>query len=212
VPSPPDQTAKVLRAWEKTAASYDKQIAFFEKIQFGGGREWLGARAQGRVLEVAIGTGLNLPYYPADAVITGIELSPAMLAIAKQRAANLGRDVDLHTGDAEHLPFDGAAFDTVVCALSLCTIPGTAAAIGEMARVLVPGGLLLLLLDHIGSTWPPIYAAQWLLERLTIRAAGEHFTRQQLPLVRAAGFEIVEVERLKAGTVERVLARKPVTD
>jgi arginase family enzyme len=47
-----------------------------------------------------------------------------------------------------------------------------------------------LLLDHIGSTWPPIYAAQWLLERLTIRVAGEHFTRRQLPLVKAAGLEI----------------------
>jgi ubiquinone/menaquinone biosynthesis C-methylase UbiE len=206
-----EQTAKVLRAWEKTAPSYDKQIAFFEKIQFGGGREWLGARAQGRVLEVAIGTGLNLPHYPVDATVTGIELSPAMLAIAKQRAADLGRDVDLHTGDAEALPYDEAAFDTVVCALSLCTIPDPAAAIGEMKRVLVPGGRLLLL-DHIGSTWPPIYAAQWLLERLTIRAAGEHFTRRQRPLVLAAGFEIVEVERLKAGAIERILARKPVTE
>jgi ubiquinone/menaquinone biosynthesis C-methylase UbiE len=206
-----DQTAKVLRAWEKTAPSYDKQIAFFEKIQFSGGREWLGARAQGRTLEVAIGTGLNLPHYPADATVTGIELSPAMLAIAQRRAADLGRDVDLHTGDAEALPFDEAAFDTVVCALSLCTIPDPAAAIGEMKRVLVPGGRLLLL-DHIGSTWPPIYAAQWLLERVTIRAAGEHFTRRQLPLVTAAGFEIVEVERLKAGTVERILARKPATE
>jgi len=211
VSTAPDQTAKVLRAWEKTAAGYDKQIAFFEKIWFGGGREWLGARAEGRVLEVAIGTGLNLPQYPADATVTGIELSPAMLAIAKQRAAGLGRDVGLHTGDAEALPFDEAAFDTVVCALSLCTIPDPAAAIGEMNRVLVPGGRLLLL-DHVASTWPPIYAAQWLLEWLTIRAAGEHFTRRQLPLVRAAGFEIVEVERLKAGTVERVLARKPVTE
>jgi ubiquinone/menaquinone biosynthesis C-methylase UbiE len=206
-----DQTAKVLRVWEKTAPSYDKQIAFFEKIQFSGGREWLGARAQGRILEVAIGTGLNLPHYRADATVTGIELSPAMLAMARQRAADLGIDVDLHTGDAEALPFDEAAFDTVVCALSLCTIPDRAAAIGEMKRVLVPGGRLLLL-DHVGSTWPPIYAAQWLLERLTIRAAGEHFTRRQLPLVQAAGFEIVAVERLKAGTVERILARNPVTE
>jgi ubiquinone/menaquinone biosynthesis C-methylase UbiE len=207
----PDETAKVLRVWEKSAPGYDKQIAFFEKIWFGGGRQWLGARAQGRVLEVATGTGLNLPHYPADATVTGIELSPAMLAIAKQRAADLGRDVDLHTGDAEALPFDDAAFDTVVCALSLCTIPDPAAAIGEMNRVLVPGGRVLLL-DHIGSTWPPIYAAQWLLERLTIRAAGEHFTRRQLPLVRAAGFDIIEAQRLKAGTIERVLARKPVTE
>jgi ubiquinone/menaquinone biosynthesis C-methylase UbiE len=206
-----DETAKVLRAWEKSAPGYDKQIAFFERIWFGGARQWLGARAQGRVLEVAIGTGLNLPHYPADTVITGIELSPAMLAIAQQRAADLGRDADLHTGDAQALPFDDASFDTVLCALSLCTIPDPAAAIDQMMRVLVPGGRLLLV-DHVGSSWPPVRAAQWLLERLTIRAAGEHFTRRQLPLVRAAGFDIVEVERLKAGSIERVHARKPVVD
>ena len=85
---------------------------------------------------------------------------------------------------------------------------GIAAAIGEMNRVLVPGGRLLLL-DHIGSNQPPVYATQWLLEQITIRAAGEHFTRRQLPLVRAAGFQVVETERLKAGTVERIHAVKP---
>jgi ubiquinone/menaquinone biosynthesis C-methylase UbiE len=201
-------TARQKRVWDKTAPSYDKQIAFFEKIWFAGGREWLGQRAHGRILEVAIGTGRNLPFYPADVRITGIELSPAMLAIARERAADLGRHVDLREGDAEHLPFDDASFDTVVCAFSLCTIPNPAAAIGEMKRVLVPGGALLLV-DHIASSWPPIHAAQWLVERITIRAAGEHFTRRQLPLVQAAGFQIDETERLKAGTVERIFARKP---
>jgi ubiquinone/menaquinone biosynthesis C-methylase UbiE len=210
VSTPQEQTAKVLRAWEKSAPGYDQQIALFEKIWFGGGREWLTARAQGRVLEVAIGTGRNLPLYPAGTAITGIELSPAMLAIARQRAAGLGIEADLRTGDAQALPFDDQTFDTVVCALSLCTIPDPATAIAEMRRVLVPGGRLLLL-DHIASSWPPIRAAQWLLERATIRAAGEHFTRRQLPLVRAAGFDLVEVERRKAGSVERVHARKPAT-
>jgi ubiquinone/menaquinone biosynthesis C-methylase UbiE len=200
--------ARQKRVWDKSAPSYDKQIAFFEKIWFGGGREWLGQRAQGRVLEVAVGTGRDLPHYPADVIVTGIELSPAMLALARQRAAGLGRDVDLREGDAEHLPCGDASFDTVACALSLCTIPDPATAIGEMKRVLVPGGRLLLL-DHIASTWPPIHAAQWLLERFTIRAAGEHFTRRQLPLVRAAGFRVVETERLKAGSVERIHAVKP---
>lgn len=203
-------TARQKRVWDKNAPSYDRQIAFLERIQFHGGREWLGDRARGQVLEVAIGTGLNLPHYPTDTTITGIELSPAMLAIARRRAADLGRSADLREGDAQHLPFDDASFDTVVCALSLCSIPDPVAAIDEMRRVLVPEGRLLLL-DHIGSTWPPIYAAQWLLERLTIRVAGEHFTRRQLPLVKAAGFQVVEAERLKAGTVERVFARKPAT-
>jgi ubiquinone/menaquinone biosynthesis C-methylase UbiE len=201
-------TAQQKRIWDKTAPGYDRQIAFFEKVQFAGGREWLGERARGRVLEVAIGTGRNLPHYPADATITGIELSPAMLAIARQRATGLGRDADLREGDAEHLPFDEASFDTVVCALSLCTIPSPVTAVSEMRRVLGPGGRLLLL-DHIGSIWPPVYAAQWLAERFTIRTAGEHFTRRQLPLVKAAGFRIVETERLKAGTVERIHAVKP---
>jgi ubiquinone/menaquinone biosynthesis C-methylase UbiE len=196
------------RAWDKSAPSYDKRIAFFEKIQFGGGREWIGSRAHGRVLEVAIGTGRNLQHYPAETTVTGIELSPAMLAIARQRAADLGRDVDLHEGDAEHLPARDASFDTVVCALGLCTIPDPAAAIGEMKRVLVPGGRLLLL-DHIRSTWLPIHAAQWLVERITIPWEGEHFTRRQLPLVLAAGFQLAESERLKAGTVERIHAVKP---
>jgi ubiquinone/menaquinone biosynthesis C-methylase UbiE len=205
-----DPTAKAVRVWEQMAARYDRDIRFWERIQFTGGREWIGARVQGRVLEVAIGTGRNLEHYPADVTVTGVELSPAMLAIARQHATDLGRDVDLHEGDAQSLPFQTDSFDTVVCTLSLCTIPEPASAIAEMKRVLRPTGRLLLL-DHIGSTWPPIFAAQWLVERFTIRAAGEHMTRRQLPLVRAAGFLIEEAERLKAGTVERVAARKPAT-
>jgi hypothetical protein len=77
-----------------------------------------------------------------------------------------------------------------------------------MARVLVPGGTLLLL-DHVGSSWPPVWLVQWLLERVTILTAGEHFTRRQLPVVRAAGLDVVETERLKAGTIERIRALKP---
>ncbi len=203
-----DETAKVLRAWEKSAPTYDRQMARFEKALLPGGREWLGERVTGRVLEVAVGTGRNLPHYPGGTTLTGIELSPSMLALAQQRAAELGVDAVLQVGDAQQLPFGDGTFDSVVCALSLCTIPDPAAAIREMHRVLVPGGRLLLL-DHVVSTWPPIRAAQWLLEQVTGRLAGEYFTRRPLPLVQAAGFDVVEVQRLKAGCVERVHACKP---
>lgn len=201
-------TAKQRRVWDTAAPGYDRQIAFFERIWFGGGREWLADRARGRVLEVAIGTGLSLAHYPADVAVTGVDLSPEMLAQARDRAAELGRDVELLEGDAERLPVDDASYDTVVCALGLCSIPDPARAIGEMRRVLVPGGRLLLL-DHVESSAAPLRGLQWLVERVTIRFAGEHFTRRQLPLVRRAGFDVVEVARLKAGTVERVHAVKP---
>lgn len=201
-------TAKQRRVWDRSAPAYDRQMVFVDRYLLGGGRTWLTERARGRVLEVGIGTGLTLPHYPAEVTLTGVELSPGMLDRARARAALLGREAELLEGDAAHLPAADHSCDTVVCALSLCTIPDPAGALAEMHRVLVPGGRLLLL-DHVGSRWPPVYAAQWLVERVTIRIAGEHFTRRQLPLVKEAGFDVVEVERLKAGIVERVHATKP---
>ncbi|MBB2943481.1 ubiquinone/menaquinone biosynthesis C-methylase UbiE [Actinoplanes lutulentus] len=198
-----DETAKARRVWDKAAPGYDRQIEFLERHWFTGGREWIGARATGRILDVGVGTGRNLPFYPAGTTVTGIDLSPEMLAVARRQAR---RPVELHEGDAENLPFADASFDTVVCALSLCTIPRPRAALAEARRVLAGGGRLLLV-DHIASSWPPVRAGQWLLERITVPTAGEHFTRRQLPLVEQAGFTIVEVQRLKAGTIERVHAR-----
>jgi ubiquinone/menaquinone biosynthesis C-methylase UbiE len=206
-PVPEDPKARARRVWDEFAPRYDKSMRFFERVQFGGGREWVCSRAVGEVLEVAVGTGLNLPFYPAQVRLTGVDLSPAMLAVARQRGADLGRAVDLREADAQALPFPDAHFDTVVCTLSLCTVPDERAAIGEMWRVLRPGGRLLLL-DHIGSRWWPVWAVQRLVEVFTARS-GEYQTRRPLPLVRAAGFEVTESQRLKIGTVERVAARKP---
>jgi ubiquinone/menaquinone biosynthesis C-methylase UbiE len=203
-----EMTTKVRNVWESQAAGYDKQIRFWERIQFADGRQWACSRASGSVLEVGAGTGRNFAFYPQGVTLTGVDLSPAMLAIARQRAEDLGLAADLREADAEALPFSNASFDTVVCTLCLCTIPDDRAAIGEMWRVLRPGGRLLLL-DHIGSHLWPIRLGQRLVETLTIRLAGEHMTRRPFPLVEAAGFTVEERQRLKAGTVERLAARKP---
>ena len=200
-------TAKSRRVWDAMAPGYDKQISLFERIQFGGGREWVCSRASGSTLEVAIGTGRNLAFYPPDARVTGIDLSPAMLDIARGRADELGVEAALVEGDAENLPFPDARFDTVVCTLSLCTIPDHAKAIAEMARVLKPGGTLLLL-DHIGSRWWPVWAGQRVIELLTARA-GEYQTRRPLPMLADPGLQVTESQQLKLGTVERVAAVKP---
>ena len=198
-------TQKQRRVWDEYADSYDRQIRLLERLAFAGCREWLGELSRGRVLEVAVGTGRSLPFYPDGVRLTGVDLSPRMLARARRRGAELGLDVELREADAEQLPFADDSFDTVVCALSLCNIPDRERAVSQMRRVLAPSGSLLLL-DHVASTWPPVRAAQWLVERVTIRTAGEHFTRRSLPLVEAAGFTVVERERLKAGTVELVHA------
>ncbi|MFF1635251.1 class I SAM-dependent methyltransferase [Leifsonia sp. NPDC058248] len=201
-------TQRQRRAWRKLASTYDQKMDRTERRLLAGTREWIGRRASGRVLEVAIGTGRNLSHYDRGVSVTGVDLSPEMLAIARRRAAELGRAVELLEGDAEALPFDDASFDTIVCALALCSIPRAGTAVREMARVVRPGGSVLLV-DHIGSTWPPIYAGQWLIERFTIATEGEHLTRRHVNEARSAGLQIVERERLQAGMVERIRATRP---
>jgi ubiquinone/menaquinone biosynthesis C-methylase UbiE len=135
-----DANERTRRLWERYASRYDRQIARSERLLFPDGRAWACSQASGDVLEVAVGTGLNLPYYPEGIAFTGVDLSAAMLAIARDRARSLGIDADLREASADALPFDGARFDTVVCTVSLCNIPGDRAAIAEMYRVLRPAG------------------------------------------------------------------------
>lgn len=196
------------RYWDKHSASYDKQMRFFDRVLFADSRTWVCSQATGNTLEVAIGTGLNLPLYPGEAQLTGIDLSPAMLGIARRRAEQLGRAVDLRQADALALPFPDASFDSVVCTFSLCAIPDDRRAVSEMNRVLRPGGILLLA-DHIaGATWP-VRGIQRILEAFTVPLQGEHYLRRPLRHVQAEGFSIDRRERFKLGLTERLAARKP---
>ncbi|MFK4547133.1 ubiquinone/menaquinone biosynthesis C-methylase UbiE [Streptomyces tendae] len=209
MPAASDTDERLRRYWDRHARSYDRQMSFFDRTLFGESRRWICSRAGGRVLEVAVGTGLNLPLYPADVELTGLEWSPAMLDIARRRADGLGRTATLREGDAQEMRFDDASFDTVVATLSLCAIPDEKRAVAEMVRVLRPGGRLLLLDHVIASAWPA-RALQRLLELVTVPLGGEHFRRRPLRHVEAAGLQIEERDRFKLGIVERIAARKPV--
>jgi ubiquinone/menaquinone biosynthesis C-methylase UbiE len=200
---------KVRRSWAKQAPRYDKQIGFFERRLFGRThRPWACSRASGKTLEVAVGTALNLPYYPDDVQLTGLDLSPEMLAVARERAAEAGRDIELREGDAHALSFADNSVDTVVCTYSLCNIPDPGRAVAEMRRVLRPGGKLILV-DHIRSSVKPIFWFQKAIEFFTARLEEEHMTRRPLEQVEAAGLDVIERDRLgPGGIVERLSAVK----
>ena len=203
------QNRRRRRAWDKQAKRYDKQIGWWERRLFGrDNRAWAAQRAQGDVLEVAIGTGLNIPLYSPDLKVTGIDLSPEMLDIARKRAADLDRDIDLQEGDAHKLAFDDESFDTVVCTFSLCNIPDPHQAVTEMRRVLRPGGRLVLV-DHIRSSAKPIYWLQKGIEVFSVRIDGDHMTRRPAEIVEELGFDITERDRFRRGIVERVVALTP---
>ena len=203
-----DETARLRAIWQKNAGKYDKQMNFCDKHLFTGGREWVTQRAKGKVLEVAIGTGRNLRHYPKDVDLTGIDLSPATLEFARRRAEELGMSVEIQEADGQALPFEDATFDTVVAALCMCNFPDPIAAVGEIKRVLKPGGTLVTI-DHVRSPVLPVRAVQKALNPLMVRIEGDHITREPLEYYRHHGFEIAELERSKWGIVERVRALKP---
>lgn len=199
---------RLRRYWDKHSGSYDRQMGLFERKFFGDTRQWVCLQVEGSVLEVAIGTGLNLPAYGDDVRLTGVDLSPGMLEHARRRAEEGGRTVDLQVGDAQQLDFPDASFDTVVSTFSLCGIPDDRAAVGEMWRVLRPGGLLVLA-DHVVSTSRAARAVQRILELATIPIGGENFRRRPIKHVLAQGFTVQRHDRFKLGIVERLTARKP---
>ncbi|GHC77662.1 ubiquinone/menaquinone biosynthesis methyltransferase [Nocardiopsis terrae] len=192
-----ERTEQVRRRYDRMSGGYDRGESF-QRFVVGGARSRLCGRAEGRVLEVAVGTGQNLGYYPPGVEITGVDLSPGMLARARARAAGLGSRAELAEGDAHDLAFGDGSFDTVVCTMALCEIPDQRRALAEMRRVLRPGGLLLLI-DHIEYTrWP-----------FRLREARRERPRRLPRAVAAeAGFEVREHGRTMLGFVEHVVARR----
>ena len=196
------------KSYAQQAATYDREMDLFERWLLGTEhRGWACSQAVGDTLEVAIGTGLNLRHYPPDVRLTGIDLSPEMLAEAEKAAGLLGRTVELKVGDAQELPFPDAAFDTVVCTYALCSVPDEVRAIAEMRRVLKPDGRLILV-DHVRSTFAPIFWLQRLYEYIPSRTKGEYMTRRPAVHVTSSAFDIQARDRLRAGIVERLVAIK----
>ena len=151
--------------------------------------------ARGLVLEVGVGSGLNLRFYSrAVDRVCGIDLSPELLRLAHTRTADTLVPVSLLQASAEHVPFAGATFDAIVMTWTLCSIASPLAALMEMRRVLKPGGDLSFV-EHGLS--PEIRIARW-QHRLTPCwkriGGGCHLDRKMDDLIRAAGFQIDAIE------------------
>lgn len=154
-------------------------------------------RAHGRVLEIGIGTGLNLAHYDAEKVNTlcGLDPSLALHAIAKDRLAATRLKLELVPLSAERIPADDASYDSIVCTFTLCTIPDPLTALSEMRRVLKPGGELLFS-EHGLAPEPSVQKWQ---HRLTPvwrpLAGGCHLDRDIPALLTQAGFRVTELKQ-----------------
>ncbi|WP_051399501.1 class I SAM-dependent methyltransferase [Haloechinothrix halophila] len=202
-------TARARSQYDAYASHYDFDTHLYERAMLGDGRSWACSQARGDVLEVAVGTGRNLGYYPPGVRLTGIDLSPRMLALARTRADGMEPPVSLLEGDAQAMPLADDSFDTVICTLGLSSIPDDRAAITEMHRVLRPGGHLVLL-GHVASPHRPVRAVQHLLEQVSARrGVQDSQTRRMAALVRHTDFTIIYRQSFRLGVIERLTAIKP---
>jgi len=183
--------------------------AFAERRVLTPVRRRVCAHVSGRTLEVGVGTGANLPHYAHQASsITAVDVSAAMLAIARRRADALDARVTFVRAPAEQLGLPDASFDSVICTFTLCAVDDERASLREMARVLAPGGRLVLA-DHVESSSRTLRAGQAVLDRLAAGRSGEHHRRRPWALLDELGLVVEHHHAGRWRLVEEVVARKP---
>ena len=152
--------------------------------------------AYGRVLEVGVGTGLNLPYYLKHCQeILGIDVSPRMLDRAREKAAQWKTPVKLEMMDIQDLPLSSGSFDCLIATFVFCTVPDPVKGLKECYRVLKPGGRLILL-EHMGSDKKVLRRLMNWLNPIAVMLLGDHINRNTADLVTVAGFRTQIEEHL----------------
>jgi ubiquinone/menaquinone biosynthesis C-methylase UbiE len=194
-------------AYDDLANGYDKKIWFDQHILgVARQRKQLMSQARGRVLDVACGTGLNLPFFSSASEIVAIDLSQRMLDAAHRKAPGLNLNIQAQIMDAEKLEFADASFDTVTSSLSTCTFPDPIQALREMKRVCRPGGLILLLEHgHSNMPWFADFQDRNVLPHYQ-QNAGCRWNQEPLDLVESAGLKILNAKRFGLGMFHAITA------
>ena len=191
------------------SSRYDRHIKWLERIAgLRKMRRELFQKAIGNVLDVATGTGANYEFFPSACTVTGVDLSEQMLEVAHMRSEKLGKEITLQPMNAEQMEFPSESFDTVVSALSLCTIPHPLNALQEIWRVCRKNGKILLL-EHGPSDWRSIASLQkLLLGDWHVRKYGCHWDREPHQLVEQAGFKMQAHKRQFFGMLHAIEIQK----
>ena len=163
-----------------------------------------------RILEVGVGTGKNIPYYPANADVTAVDLSDEMLARACRRASQGSVDVDLHQMDVQDLRFEDGSFDTVVATFVFCSVPDPVRGLRELCRVVRPEGQIVLL-DHVRVDRPIIGRLMDLLNPIVVRTVGANINRRTVENVRRAGLIVDREEDLAPMGAVKLIVARPVS-
>lgn len=196
-----------------TRNKWDFSAGFYDLLAWGPERRWapfkraLFANMRGRVLFAAVGTGQDIPFFPPGKNIVGIDISPRMLAKARERAARYDGSLELRVMDIHALDFPEQSFDQVVTSCTFCSVPDPVAGLAALRRVLKPGGELYMF-EHTGSR---VFPFSLMLNVMTPiwRPIGPDMNRDTVGNVEQAGFVIREVNNIYLDVVKTIVATAP---
>lgn len=197
-----EQTEVIRRRYNRTARFYD----LMDKMIPDAIRKQAIEKARGKVLEVGVGTGKNLPYYKEGCEVTGIDFSPGMLARAKDRVKEAKVPVILLKMDAQHMTFSDNTFDTVLATCVFCSVPDPVQGLKEVRRVCKPGGQIILL-EHVRSDNPILGWLMDVLNPVSLHMIGSNINRRTVDNVKAAGISILNVGNLSGKIVKLIIAK-----
>lgn len=198
-----DGTEKVRKRYDRVSLLYDFFELMIEKTLFSKWRNIALGGLKGKVLEVGIGTGKNLKYYSEDVELTGIDISPKMLAKAVKKKEKLGIRADLKLMDAQQMKFDDDIFDFVVVTFVLCSVPDPIKALHEIGRVLKKDGKLIAL-EHVLSKNPIIAFWERIHNPVTSRLFGFNVNRDTKYNIEKSGFTVITDKELAVRDVFRI--------
>jgi ubiquinone/menaquinone biosynthesis C-methylase UbiE len=199
------------RRYDRIARFYDLMESMMERLLFRTWRNlvWQALNSASEILEIGVGTGKNMAYYPENAKITAIDLSDRMLALARKRAeiANI-KNVNLMQMDAQALIFPDDSFDAVVATFVYCSVPDPVLSLREIKRVLRPDGKAVFL-EHMYPENPLLGNIFDLLNPIVVRIWGAHINRHTLANIQKAGLEIQMVNNLSRYGIFRLIIARP---
>jgi ubiquinone/menaquinone biosynthesis C-methylase UbiE len=203
--TPDPKETQITRArYQRISTLYDFMEILPER-RYKPWRERLWSLVKGpKVLEVGVGTGKNMPFYPNGLQITGIDLTPGMLDRARIRADDLKLDLNLRIGDAQALDFPDETFDSVVATFVFCSVPDPLLGLGQLVRVVKPAGQVILM-DHVRSEQPLFGILMDALNPIVVRITGANINRRTVENVREASLVIDHVEVLGMGGIFKLI-------